>query len=529
MNLKKNIHFVSLSFLYSFIITALFNHTILIKLIEYFSSSIGHFIFKIFFLILTFLVLWFLLVILLLLIGTRYILKPLIGFFLIASSVIFYYRHYYGVIVDEGVIISGWDSIKEHNFEEIYDLLGTKLLIIVLLMGIVPSIPLFYLKIKYPNIIKEWLTRILIIILIITTLGGLIFIDYKQISLTARVIKNLNRLNREAIPHFSISSLFYIIKHSLNKNHVFQVLDEQPTTDLDEEIVGIVVIGETARADHFSLNGYKRKTNPLLEQQNIINFPNAKACGTLTKISVPCMFYLGEYNSYSETKARFQSNALDIISAAGVEVAWIENNSSCKNVCTRIKTTILNNNNNHTYDELLLEQTVSFINNLKKKKGLIVLHSMGSHGPKYYKRYPKKFEQFTPSCQINTPQDCSREELINAYDNTILYTDYILDSLIKILQKENLNSFLIYASDHGESLGENGLYLHGVPIQFAPKEQTHIPFLLWHSDNYKKNNKITILDTKTNISHENFPHTILESLKIKSKTLQKDKSLIRLN
>jgi len=526
MNLKKNIHFVNLSLLYSFIIAALFNHTIFVKLVEYFSSSVGHSIFEIFFLILTFLVLWFLLVILLLLVGTRYILKPIIGFLLIASSVIFYYRQSYGVSVDEGVILSGFDSIKERNFVEIYDLLGLKLLPIVVFMGIVPCIPLFYLKVEYPGIIKEWLTRILGIILIIITLAGLIFINYKDVSLTARVVKSLNR---EAIPHYSVSSLINIIKHSFRKDYVFQVLDDQPTTNLDEEIVGIVVIGETARADHFSLNGYKRKTNPLLEQQDIINFTNAKACGTLTKISVPCMFYLGEYNNYSEKKARFQSNALDIISAAGVEVAWIENNSSCKNVCERIKTTVLNTNDNDTYDELLLEQTVSFINNLKKKKGLIVLHSMGSHGPKYYKRYPKKFEQFTPSCQINTPQDCSREELINAYDNTILYTDYILDSLIKILQKENLNSFLIYASDHGESLGENGLYLHGVPIQIAPKEQTHIPFLLWHSDNYKKNNKITILDTKTNISHENFPHTILESLKIKSKTLQKDKSLIRLN
>ncbi len=526
MNLNKNIHFVNLSLLYGFIIAALFNHTIFVKLVEYFSGSIGHSVFEIFFLILTFLVLWFLLVILLLLIGTRYILKPLIGFFLITSSVIFYYRQNYGVSVDEGVILSGFDSIKERNFVEIYDLLGLKLLPIMIFMGMVPCIPLFYLKVEYPGIIKEWLTRILGIILIIITLAALIFVNYKDVSLTARVVKSLNR---EAIPHYSISSLINIIKHSFRKDYVFQVLDAQPTTNLDEEIVGIVVIGETARADHFSLNGYKRKTNPLLEQQNIINFTNAKACGTLTKISVPCMFYLGEYNNYSEKKARFQSNALDIISAAGVEVAWIENNSSCKNVCERIKTTVLNTNDNDTYDELLLEQTVSFINNLKKKKGLIVLHSMGSHGPKYYKRYPKQFEQFTPSCQINTPQDCSREELINAYDNTILYTDYILDSLIKILQKENLNSFLIYASDHGESLGENGLYLHGVPIQFAPKEQTHIPFFLWHSDSYKKNNKIKILDTKTNISHENFPHTILESLKIKSKTLQKDKSLIQLN
>ena len=523
---KKSIHFIKLSLIYSFIIAALFNHTIFTKLIEYFASSAGHSFFEVFFLILTFLVLWFLLAILFLLIGTRYILKPLIVFFLLASSIIFYYRQNYGVAVDEGIILSGFDSIKEKNFSEIYDLLGLKLIPIIMIMGIVPIIPLLFIKIIYPSFFKELFLRFFTIALLLSTLVGLIFINYKDVSLTARVMKDLNR---QAIPHYSVSSLINIIKHSFKKDYVFTVLDEKPTTNLDEEILGIVVIGETARADHFSINGYSRETNPLIKKQNIINFPNAKACGTLTKISVPCMFYLSDYESFSVKKARFESNALDIASNAGIKVSWIENNSSCKNVCERIPTTVLNTDKNDTYDELLLEQTVNFINSLKTKKGLIVLHSMGSHGPKYYKRYPKQFEKFTPSCEINTPQECSKEELINAYDNTILYTDYIVNSLIEILKKENLNSFLIYASDHGESLGEKGLYLHGVPIQFAPKEQTHIPFFLWYSDSYKNKYKTNFVDPNKEITHEHFPHTILESLRVKSKTIKKDKSLVKLN
>ncbi len=156
---KKSIHFIKLSLIYSFIISALFNHTIFTKLIEYFASSAGHSFFEVFFLILTFLVLWFLLAILFLLIGTRYILKPLIAFLLLASSIIFYYRQNYGVSVDEGIILSGFDSIKEKNFSEIYDLLGLKLIPIIIIMGIVPIIPLLFIKVIYPSFFKELFLR----------------------------------------------------------------------------------------------------------------------------------------------------------------------------------------------------------------------------------------------------------------------------------------------------------------------------------------------------------------------------------
>ena len=145
---------------------------------------------------------------------------------------------------------------------------------------------------------------------------------------------------------------------------------------------------------------------------NIINYTDATSCGTLTKTSVPCMFYLGNYNGFSVRKARYQTNALDIASKAGVDVLWIENNSSCKNVCERIKTNVVITKKNDTYDELLINPMLNFIKESKKKKKLIILHTMGSHGPKYYKRYPKKFEKFTPSCKSNSPQDCSQQELM---------------------------------------------------------------------------------------------------------------------
>lgn len=523
---KRNINFTTLILIYSFVITALFNHTVFIKLNELFTVDFKYSSFEVFFLLLVFLTLFLLLVIFLLLTGTRYLLKPLIGFLLITSSIIFYYKQNYGISVDEGIILSGIDSIKEGNFVEITDLLSFKLLLFLIPMGFLPLIPLLFLRVIYPSVGKELLFRILGIVLILSSLLGLIYANYKNVSLTVRVVKDLNR---QTIPHYFISSNIEVIKDSLKTKQTFVALKDMPTTNTEEEMLGIIIIGETARADHFSLNGYSRETNPLLKNQDIINYTDATSCGTLTKTSVPCMFYLGNYNGFSVKKARYQSNALDIASKAGVDVLWVENNSSCKNVCERIKTDIVITKKNDTYDELLIDRMLNFIKESKKKKKLIILHTMGSHGPKYYKRYPKKFGKFTPSCQSNSPQDCSQKELINAYDNTILYTDYVVNSIIDILKKKNVSSFMMYASDHGESLGENGLYLHGVPMKFAPREQIHIPWLMWYSDEYKKNNKIIFKNQDEKITHEFFPHTMMQSLKINSKTLKKNKSLIQLD
>ena len=208
-------------------------------------------------------------------------------------------------------------------------------------------------------------------------------------------------------------------------------------------VFGVVIVGETARADHFSLNGYPRKTNPNLEKKNIVNYSDAYSCGTLTKVSVPCMFYLGNYDSYREQDARYKANLLDVISKASADVTWVENNSGCKHVCDRVKlidlTKILNKEN---YDEKLLPILDKILKNNKRKRILIVLHAMGSHGPKYFERYPSEFDKFKPSCKSNNPQECSRQELINAFDNTILYTDHFVNLVIEKLEQQKKKSFL---------------------------------------------------------------------------------------
>jgi lipid A ethanolaminephosphotransferase len=261
-----------------------------------------------------------------------------------------------------------------------------------------------------------------------------------------------------------------------------------------KKTITILVLGETARAENFSLNGYYRDTNPLLSKQDIISFSNFYACGTSTAVSLPCMFsHLGRAK-YSESKARESENLLDVLAHAGVRVWWRDNNSGCKGVCDRIETENMAKlkhkdfcGDSGCYDEILLQGLQEYADNLESD-AFIVLHLKGSHGPAFYRRYPEPFKKFTPVCESSQLDKCPRQDIVNAYDNSILYTDYILSRVIDFL-KTNSDTFytsMIYVSDHGESLGENNIYLHGLPYLIAPDAQKHIPFILWFSKGFEE-------------------------------------------
>lgn len=237
-----------------------------------------------------------------------------------------------------------------------------------------------------------------------------------------------------------------------------------------------------------------RETNPRLAKDNVVYFPNTASCGTATAVSVPCMFSDMPREHYKEELAQHQEGVLDIIQRAGINVLWNDNDGGCKGACDRVphqNVTALNLPgqciNGECYDEVLFHGLEEYINNLQGD-GVIVLHTIGSHGPTYYNRYPPQFRKFTPTCDTNEIQTCSKEQLVNTYDNTLVYVDYIVDKAINLL-KEHQDKFttsLVYLSDHGESLGENGIYLHGLPYAIAPDSQKQVPMLLWLSEDYQK-------------------------------------------
>lgn len=296
----------------------------------------------------------------------------------------------------------------------------------------------------------------------------------------------------------------------------------------------ILVIGETTRAQNWGLNGYQRQTTPELAAMGnqVVNFPQVSSCGTATAVSLPCLFSNMPRQHYQANLAKHQEGLLDVLQRSGVAVSWRDNDGGCKGVCDRIRhldvrdwAPNLKCNSDGCLDESLLINLHDMITNMPDD-AVLVLHTMGSHGPAYYQRYPEVFRRFTPTCDTNQIQQCTREQLRNTYDNTVLYADHILAEIIKLLQNESgLASAMWYFSDHGESLGENGIYLHATPYAIAPEEQTRVPMLFWANHDFSS---ISNLDMdclrrhahQQEFSHDNIFHSVLGLMDVRTSEYQ---------
>ena len=477
--------------------------------------------------------------------GQKYLLKPVMGILLIASAGLSYFMQEIGVVFNVDMVRNIVETIKDNNQQEATDLLSLPLIKHVFLFGIMPTILISFVQIHYKTFSKELITRFLYLLGIIAIVVILLLINFKFVSYFARENRDLRIY---ITPLYAIDSIKGYVRSEQRKNKTpLKIIGNDATQNKTskQRTVGIMVVGETARADHFSLNGYQRETNPELKKESIINYQKASSCGTSTAYSVPCMFSFLSRGNYSPEKAEGQSNVLDVLEKANVEVIWLDNNSSCKGVCKRTGEINLRKNpdkaskfysDGEEFDEALIGKMDEQLKALKgsQKDVLFVLHTLGSHGPKYYKRYPDAFSKFEPACKQATPQECSDKEIINAYDNTILYTDHVLSQLINYLksQQNSAETFLIYASDHGESLGENGVYLHGLPYFIAPKAQTHIPMLMWLSESYQSNrslemNQLKQRESTNKISHDNLSHSLLGAFEVQTELYRKNDDLFK--
>jgi len=456
----------------------------------------------------------------------KYALKPLLITLTLASSLVFYGSIQYGVVFDYGMI----ENSIETNSAEAFSYLNAEFVIYFALFGLIPSWLIVKTPINYRSLIDEVISRFVLVLSATITIAIIVGFYYQDY---AAVGRNNSHLKKFIVPSQFLSSGFKYIKYNhFDDKLSFITLDQTPkdTSPNDKQVI-VLVVGETARANNFSANGYAKPTNSHTEQYQPVSFKNMYSCGTATAVSVPCMFSSFTRETFDRRKADNQQNLLDVASLAGVDVLWIDNNG-CKDVCNRVPTITLDVNQDnplcdgqYCQDESLLAPLRNKLSQLSKNKTLIVLHMMGSHGPTYFKRYPAKHQKFTPDCQRSDIQNCTSDELTNTYDNTIAYTDFVLSQVIAQLDAlpKKINKSMIYISDHGESLGESGAYLHGFPYAFAPKEQRHIPMLVWMSKQQESTKScLKDLANQNSYSHDNLYHSMLGLLAIDSSTYQKD-------
>jgi len=422
------------------------------------------------------------------LLSSRFTTKPLLIITLMTSSFTSYFMNTYHAIIDDSMI----RNTLQTNIHESTDLFTMKLVLYVFLSGILPSLFVYKAKIEYKTFGKELFAKLKTIVLAILVIVVVIFAFSKFYTSFFREHKPLRYSTN---PTYWIYSIGKYINNTYSNGPIVLKkigLDAKIERNNSKRKIVVMVVGESARWNRFSLNGYDKETNPLLKQENIINLSNTFSCGTSTAHSVPCMFSMYDRKDYSYKKGISTENVIDVLNRTGkVYILWRDNNSDSKGVALRVDYEDYKTSKNNTMckgecrDEGMLVGLNKILKKKKDKDILIVLHQMGNHGPAYYKRYPKEFEKFKPVCKTNQIEQCTQKEVSNAYDNAILYTDYFLAKVIDFLKpysKDN-DTAMIYMSDHGESLGEGGVYLHGLPYFMAPEVQRHIGALMWFGNN----------------------------------------------
>lgn len=424
----------------------------------------------------------------------RFIYKPFLIGLLLVAAVIGYFMQTYGVVVDDTMITNTLDT----DHAEAEGLFSLVLVWHILWAGILPSALVLWVRIRRRGFIAQTLVRLGFICLMLIIAVGAIGVQYKQFSLTLRQHRELRMYIN---PTYAIYSAFEVAQGQAKAaDHPLVVIgkDAKRTAAAkarDKRKVMILVVGETTRAADWGLNGYARQTTPELARLNVLNFPDAHSCGTSTAVSVPCMFSARPRRDFDTDTAGYTENLLDVLQRAGVGVRWEDNQAGgCKGVCDRVPTRNMRTmripgvcGDGHCLDGVFLHGLADRINNTHGDL-LLVMHIMGSHGPAYYRRYPAGFRIYKPICESSRPQQCSRQELVNSFDNTVRYLDHNLAAMIGVLKNQvpNADTALLYLADHGESLGEHGIYLHGFPYRFAPSVQTHVSEIAWLSPGFMK-------------------------------------------
>ncbi|MBA3058132.1 MAG: phosphoethanolamine--lipid A transferase [Gammaproteobacteria bacterium] len=469
------------------------------------------------------------------LLAWRWTLKPVLGLFLLAAAAGAYFMMSYHVVIDPTMIVNALQT----DPREVRDLLSAKLFISLLLLWALPMLVVWRWPVVHVGWTRRSLHNLLQTVAAVLALALLVLASFSPLSSTLRNHKELRYLIN---PLNSAYAAGYLAARPFQRDD--SIIDP---IGLDAHVLArvrpsraplvLLVLGETGRSGNFGLNGYPRDTTPELARHNVASLRNAWSCGTSTATSVPCMFSALGRQDY-EAREHNAEGLLDVIQRAGMAVLWLDNQSGCKGTCDRVPNVSTSHladsqhcRGGECYDGVMLQGLDARIDALpaeRRAQGVVVvMHQMGSHGPAYYLRSPTPYKRFTPECASNDLQSCSAAELVNAYDNSIAYTDHFLASTIDWLktQQSRYDPALVYVADHGESLGENNLYLHGMPYLIAPEVQKKVPWITWLSPAYAERSQVTLACLRARadqpVSHDNYFHSILGLLGIQSQVYQR--------
>jgi lipid A ethanolaminephosphotransferase len=478
--------------------------------------------------------------------------KGLLVVLLLASAALAHFIGSYGVVFDPTMVV----NMMQTDVRETRDLLSWRLLASLALLGALPA----WWLLRRPAAPAQALAKRLagnlagfgVGIAAMLLLALAVFAD---LSSTMRNYKTLRYMITPLNAVYSLASTALHRQAAPSGPPAVIGADAHllPRAEGAKPPLLLLVVGETARSMNFSLNGYERPTNPELAKLPVISLRQVTSCGTATAASLPCMFSPLGREAFGSLKGT-QENLLDVLQRTGLAVLWLDNQSGCKGLCDRVPNSSTAKlpegaaplpeglchkdelGEEECFDESLLhelDKRVAALDPERLKRGLVlVMHQMGSHGPAYFKRSPPDLKPFQPECKSNALQQCPREQVVNGYDNTLVTTDRLLARSIAWLQTQapRFDAGLLYVSDHGESLGENGLYLHGLPYAVAPAEQTHVPMILWLPEGSAlgaslKPGCLQALRDKP-VSHDNLFHTAMGWVGARADVYKPERDLI---
>ncbi|WP_372614528.1 phosphoethanolamine transferase [Halomonas sp.] len=450
--------------------------------------------------------------------------KPLLSLLVMLAASVSYFTGHYGAYFDTHMI----DNVLQTDNREAGELLTPGLALYLLLYAGLPALVVW----RWPLQQRSWQRGLGMSLLWLA--GGVgvlvvsLLLSYQSLS---SLMRNHHELRYLITPGNAIISTGQVMAAGEPLPDVRLPIGEdafRQASATGTPRLLVMVVGETVRAADWGLSGYPRQTTPRLASRDVINFEEVTSCGTNTAVSLPCMFApIGKAN-YDECYIKSHESLLDVLQRAGYRVMWIDNQSGCKGVCDGVERYSPSPGNypalcdaNDCLDGVLVEELKQRVASIDRDT-VIVLHELGNHGPSYFQRYPDAFRAFIPTCDGADLAKCSRETIVNSYDNAILYTDSVLNELIGVLEQQpSLATALLYVSDHGESLGENGIYLHGLPYAIAPDEQTRVPMAWWSSRAFERaaglERDCLAQQASQPLSHDHLFHSLLGLLGVETR------------